>query len=83
MIGVGTAISSFRTASIASQDTTGRNYQLLIPYNYPAAITVRSPFFKLADSSGISLASGVTTPITVATGQTATSLHIIVVGVGL
>ena len=82
LIGAGTAINSFRSASVVSQDATGRNYQLVIPYNYPATVVVRSPFFKLTDANGVSLPSGTTLPISVLTGQTPTAIRLIVTGGG-
>jgi len=82
LIGTGTAIFSFRSASLASQDATGRNYQLVIPFNYPATVVVRSPFFQLTDANGISLPSGTTIPITVFPGQIPTAIRLTVTGGG-
>jgi hypothetical protein len=82
LIGAGTAIFSFHHASIASQDATGRNYQLLIPYNYAATLVVRSPFFNLSDAGGVSLPSGTTIQLKVPAGQTPATVRLIVTGSG-
>jgi len=82
LIGVPTAAFSFHAASLQSQDSTGRTYQAVVPFNYPAVIVIRSPYFQLSSASGVALPAGATVPITVASGQTPGPLTFTVTGGG-
>jgi hypothetical protein len=55
LLGVGTDSLAFRMASVVSQDVSGRNYQLLIPFDRRVNISVTSAFFRILDGNGITL----------------------------
>jgi hypothetical protein len=59
----------FQSASVASQDAAGRNYQVLIPFDTPLKLVVSSFFFRLSDAAGVPLNSSTTIPVAVAKGQ--------------
>jgi len=82
LIGVPTAAFSFHAASIESQNTAGRTYQAVIPFNYPAVVIIRSPYFHLSNASGVALPAGATVPITAASGQAPSPLTFTVTGTG-
>ncbi|MGI8741748.1 MAG: carboxypeptidase-like regulatory domain-containing protein [Bryobacteraceae bacterium] len=83
LLGVSTDALSFRMASLVSQDTGGRNYQLLIPFDRKVNIAVSSAFFRLLDTNGIALPkSGSVIPVIVPSGQQAPTLLLSVIGVG-
>ena len=80
LVGVGTDAMFFRTANMVSQDASGRNYQVLIPFGRTVGISVTSGLFQLADATGKILAKSDTIPITVASGQQTATLVLTVKG---
>ena len=70
LLGVGTDALFFRTARVVSQDASGRDYQLLIPFDRLVNISATSAFFQLMDATGKALTkSGNMFPVLVPSGQ--------------
>ena len=64
----------FKQAFIASQDQSGRDYRILIPFDRPLRLSVGSGLFKLSDVSGRALpALGNTIPLMVPSISTSAS----------
>lgn len=83
LLGVDTDALSFKMASVVSQDGSGRNYQLVIPYDRKVNVVISSALFRLLDTNNIPLPkSGGTIPIIVSTGQQRPTLSLSVIGVG-
>ena len=72
LLGIGSAGHVFRMLPLVSNDASGRNHQIVIPFNTPVKLVLRSSFCRFADSVGLAPATTVATvvPINVATGQT-------------
>ena len=62
LIGVGGDSLAFHPAIVASQDMTGRNYQVLIPYDRPVKLSVASAQLQIADQAGKTLPNSVNLP---------------------
>jgi len=83
LLGLGSDAGTFRIASLASEDGTGRNHQIVVPFNSPVKLVVFSSFFRLADAAGLPLPrTAVTIPITVPAGQQPAAIRIRVTGGG-
>jgi len=83
LVGVGNDAFAFAPARVMSQDATGRNLEVVIPFNSTAKISVLSSFFRLADATGLPLPkTGVTIPILVPAGQRPPAITLRVTGVG-
>lgn len=84
LVGVSNDNHVFLPASVTANDFTGRNYQLVIPFDAQARLVVSSAFFQLNDESGRQLARTAATsiPITVPTGQKPTTIRLTVTGGG-
>lgn len=81
LLGVGTDAIYFRNASLVSQNASGRNYQVLIPFDRTISVSVASGFFKLADANGRALTtSGNLFPVLVPSGQQSPKLVFTVTG---
>ena len=74
----------FYPAFLVSQDSTGKNYGIHVPFGARLNLVVSSSFFQLSDSVGIPLSkSGSTSiPLIVPTGQTPNAIKLIVTGGG-
>lgn len=82
LLGVGTDSLAFRIATLLSQDASGRNYQILIPFDRRVNISVTSAFFRMLGANGIALPrSGNMIPVIVPSGQQAPTLLLNVIGV--
>jgi hypothetical protein len=55
LLGVRNDAFGFRSASVASQDSGGRNYQVTIPFGESVNLVIASPFFSLANATGQAL----------------------------
>jgi len=83
LIGVAGDSLVFRSASIASQDASGRNYQVLIPFGRALNISVTAASFQLAGQTGKSLPQlGNLFPVSVPSGQVPATLVLNVIGIG-
>ena len=81
LLGVGTDALWFHAAPIVSKDPTGRDHQVVVPFDRQVNLTVFSPLFELGDSSGSSLEkSGSIIPILVRSGQVPIPIHLSVTG---
>ena len=70
LLGVGTDALFFQAAAVVSRDASGRDYQLLIPFDRLVNISATSAFFQLMDATGKALAkSGNMLPVLVPSGQ--------------
>lgn len=79
-IGVATDNLAFSSAPIVSQDSGGRNQQLVVPFNSPVKLAVFSSQFQLS-SAGVPLPTGNSMiPVTVPSGQTAPTIELQVTG---
>ena len=84
LMGVGHPPILFGDASVASQDSGGRTYQVTVPYGFAANLVVYSSFFHLSNSAGTALPQSAATfiPFTVASGQSPPSIALNVTGGG-
>lgn len=81
LIGVANDGAVFRPASVISQDATGRNYQIVIPFNHLVNLAVASSFFQLANAVGVTIPrTGASIPVTVPSGQQPPAITLIVTG---
>lgn len=83
LLGIGHDPFLFEPALVASSDLRGRNYQTVVPFNYPAKLVVYSSFFRLSNAAGAALPStAVSIPFTVRTGQQPPTLRFVLTGGG-
>jgi len=84
LMGVADDGHAFRTVSLLSQDASGRNSQIVVPFGSAAKLVVFSSFFHLADDQGRPLAQAVsyTVPLTVPAGQQPAPIKLTVTGGG-
>lgn len=82
LIGVGNDALVFLPAPITSQDATGRNHQIIIPFDVLAKLVIRSAFFQLSDAVGTPLpaTAATTIPITVPSGKTPSLVRLTITG---
>jgi|SRR5271165_5710043 len=82
LIGFGSDTALFHALSLASADSTGRSYQVVIPFDTAVKLIIASPFLQLADASGLLIPSGATyqVPVLVPSGGTPPLLHFVVTG---
>jgi hypothetical protein len=81
LLGVRNTVAGFRQATLISQDATGRNYQVIVPFGTSVNMHLFSTFFKLADPSGVALASNYgLVPIQVPAGQQPPAIRFKIVG---
>lgn len=77
------AVGPFRTALTMSADSTGRNQQIVIPYDTPVSLVLGGSFFQLADSAGVPFSiSGAAIPLIVPTGNQPATVKLAVTGGG-
>src|SRR5258708_14579943 len=71
LLGVASDAFVFHEAALISSDSTGRNYQIVIPFGSPTKLVVNGGFFLLSGAAGEPLARGKSgsIPITVPAGQ--------------
>lgn len=71
LIGVSTDSFVFHTAALLSEDTSGKTYRVLIPFDRSIGIVVVSPSFQLTNASGSLLAAshGNAIPVLVPSGR--------------
>ncbi|HEY7390444.1 MAG TPA: hypothetical protein VH640_18145 [Bryobacteraceae bacterium] len=80
LIGIGTDARVFMPAAVISQDSGGRNQQVVVPFNSAVKLVVFSSQFQLS-SSGIPLPRASSTiPIGVPSGQTPPTIVLQVTG---
>jgi hypothetical protein len=84
LLGVANDAFVFEPAAITSQNSTGRNYSVVIPFATSVNLIVSSSFFQLSDATGTPLPRTGSTaiPITVSNGQQPTTLTLTVTGGG-
>jgi hypothetical protein len=84
LLGVSNDALVFHPAQLTSEDSNGRNHQIVIPFDAPVKLVVSSFFFQLSDASGIPLprTGSVAIPVTVPTGQQPVPIKLTVTGVG-
>jgi hypothetical protein len=83
LLGVSNDRFVFHPAMISSQDSGGRSYGILIPFDAPAKLLVSSAFFRLSDAVGLPLRLGSTAiPVTVPAGQNPGLIRLTVTGGG-
>lgn len=63
--------SFFRRVPVVSQDSTGRDLQIVVPFNTPLTLYIHSTFYHVSDAIGVPLGQGATTriPLVMASGQ--------------
>ncbi len=73
-----------RNASFVSQDASGRNYQLLVPFDRRLSLSVTAGLFRIADATGRALpASGNFIPILAPSGQQTAPVVLAVTGLSM
>lgn len=85
LLGAGNDAFVFQQARVTSQDSTGRNHQIVIPFDTPVQLVVSSSFFQLSNvTTGLPLprAGSTVIPVTVPSGQQPATVRLIVTGVG-
>ncbi len=81
LAGVASDTSFFHTLPLVSADSTGRSYQIVIPFDTTVELVISTPL-QLANATGVPLASGATAlvPVTVPSGSLAPLLRFVVTG---
>ena len=84
LLGVFSDASVFHPAPVISKDASGRNHEIVVPHDTPVKIIVTSSFFQLNDAAGrqLSRTGPAEIPVTVPLGQTASTIRLVVTGVG-
>lgn len=70
----------FEVAGVDSNDSSGRNVSVLVPFDASIAVTVQSNFFKLQDAAGNAINKSALLPVTVSSAAPTTTLIVKVVG---
>ena len=83
-VAASSAGSFFRLVPLVSEDSGGRNHQIVIPFNTPLTLFVYATFYHLSDATGAPLSQGATTkiPLLVAPGQQVAPITFTITGVG-
>jgi hypothetical protein len=83
-IGVNNDAYSFQAARLVSRDSNGQSLEVIIPFDSPRRIVVRSAYFQLADAAGAALSSASATviPALVPNGQKPAEIRLKVTGAG-
>jgi hypothetical protein len=55
LIGVGNDAFGFMTARLVSRDANSRTYEVVLPFDSPRNVVIRSPGFRLTDGAGVAL----------------------------
>lgn len=76
--------SHLRLVPLISQDSSGRNHQLVIPFNIPVTLVLHTMFYHISDAKGLPLSQGATIkiPLLVASGQQISPIKFQVTGAG-
>ena len=76
--------SFFRLVPLVSQDSGGRNHQIVIPYNTSLTLLVHPTFYHLTDGAGAALTQSATTriPLLVVPGQQVSPIKFTIAGGG-
>jgi hypothetical protein len=84
LLGVSSPGLFFHRVLLASQDSSGRNYQIVVPFNTQLTLVLHSSFYRVNDANGLGLSQAVSTkiPLLVATGQQVTPITFTVLGTG-
>ncbi len=82
LLGVTSDSSFFHTLPLLSTDSTGRNYQLVVPFDTAVKFVISSSL-RFVNASGVALAGGVSAliPVTVASGTQAPVLKFVATAV--
>ena len=81
LVGVGMDSLVFLNAAIVSQDSAGRTYQVVVPFDRAVRISVASAFFGLSDVTGKALPKfGNVIPVLVPSGQPPPTVFLNVTG---
>jgi hypothetical protein len=83
-MGVGNAASAFLPAAVISRDSSGRNHQVVIPFNSAVKLVVFGSFFQITDTAGqpLSRTAATAIPLAVAAGQQPPAIQLRVIGAG-
>ena len=81
LIGVSTDSRYFKTATLISENASGRTYQILVPFGRSIDLSVTSGLFQLTDSTDTSLPSVSLIPILVPSGQQPSAIVLNVAGI--
>jgi hypothetical protein len=84
LLGISSPGFIFRLVPLVAQDSSGRDYQIVVPFNTPLTLVMHSSFYHLNDASGAALSQAVSTkiPLLIATGQKVPPLRFTVSGTG-
>jgi len=82
--GVSNDAYAFQAARLVSRDSNGQNLEVIVPFNSPRRIVVRSAYFQLADAAGAALSSARASviPVLALAGQKPVEIRLKVTGVG-
>ena len=74
----------FRVVPLVSQDSAGRNHQIVVPFNTALTLVVHPSFYTVSDERGAALSRVVSTkiPLLVASGQKVSPINLTISGVG-
>jgi len=84
LVGVSSPGYFFRLVPLVSDDTSGRNYQIVVPFNTQLTLVIHPSLYQVNDATGHALGTGVSTkiPVFIPTGQQATPIGFSVTGIG-
>jgi hypothetical protein len=84
LLGVSSPGLFFHRVPLASQDSSGRNYQIVVPFNTQLTLVLHSSFYHVNDANGIALSQAASTkiPLFVATSQQVAPIKFTVSGTG-
>jgi len=81
LIGVSTVSGLFQPATLLGDDGKGRNHQVVIPFDSPTTVAIRSDHFLMTDSTGKAVANGSANgPVSVPTGNTPSQIKVTISG---
>ena len=80
----GSSGSFFRRVPVVSQDSTGRNLQIVVPFNTSLVLYVHPTLYQVSYATGVPLSRGATTRISllVASGQQPAPINFTIAGIG-
>lgn len=81
LLGVPNDAKVFRASPVISRDSSGRNHEVVVPFNSTVKLVVSSAFFRLADEAGIPLpGTTVQIPVLAPAGQPPVPIRLKVTG---
>jgi hypothetical protein len=82
-LGVSSPGFFFHTVPLATQDSNGRNYHIVVPFNTELTLVLHSSFYNVNDRNGVALTKVGSTkiPLLVTTGQQVAPLQFTISGV--